>query len=190
MSISPDPAGLSSPAQHPAFVDAKLAVRRANAVGEEWIVTKVMKYKNFTAPDGSRSDFASVPRFLVWLIPRYGRYTKSAVLHDHLCRSHEVKRVEADRIFRESMADLDVAFLRRWLMLAGVRAGSGLSGATWHERCIWLLIALPAAAFVFVPAVVILVWLGMFWLIELVFFAAFKLAGRTRPNRPRLLVKL
>ncbi|RSM34604.1 DUF1353 domain-containing protein [Amycolatopsis balhimycina DSM 5908] len=86
MSISPDPAGLSSPAQYTAFVDATLAVRQANAVGEEWIVTKAMKYKNFTVPDGSRSDFASVPRFLVWLIPRYGRYTKSAVLHDHLCR--------------------------------------------------------------------------------------------------------
>jgi hypothetical protein len=38
--------------------------------------------------------------------------------------------------------------------------------------------------------VVILVWLSVFWLIELVFFAAFKLTGRTRPNRPRLLVKL
>jgi hypothetical protein len=35
-------------------------------------------------PSGTATDFASVPRLFVWFIPRYGRWTKPSVLHDHL----------------------------------------------------------------------------------------------------------
>ena len=37
-----------------------------------------------------RTDLASVPRFLSWLFPRYGKYTKAAVIHDYLCQSLDV----------------------------------------------------------------------------------------------------
>ncbi|HEY5171135.1 MAG TPA: DUF1353 domain-containing protein, partial [Acidimicrobiia bacterium] len=33
------------------------------------------------------TDLASVPRSLTWLFPRYGKYTKAAVLHDYLCQN-------------------------------------------------------------------------------------------------------
>jgi len=33
------------------------------------------------------TDLASVPRSLTWLFPRYGKYTKAAVLHDFLCQN-------------------------------------------------------------------------------------------------------
>jgi hypothetical protein len=33
------------------------------------------------------TDLASVPRSLTWLVPRYGMYTKAAVLHDYLCQT-------------------------------------------------------------------------------------------------------
>ena len=42
--------------------------------------------QSFAVPAGSDTDFASVPRIFVWLLPRYGRYTKAAILHDHLWR--------------------------------------------------------------------------------------------------------
>src|SRR4026208_1561153 len=43
----------------------------------------------YTVPAGEETDFASVPRPFVWFIPRYGRYTKAAILHDRLCRLAE-----------------------------------------------------------------------------------------------------
>jgi hypothetical protein len=38
----------------------------------------------FVVPEDFQSDFASVPRAFVWLLPRYGRYTKASILHDAL----------------------------------------------------------------------------------------------------------
>src|SRR5215468_1180661 len=68
-----------------------------------------------TVPAGFETDFASVPRPFVWLVPRYGLYTPAAILHDYLCGSKKIPRAECDRIFREAMNDLTVAFLRRWI---------------------------------------------------------------------------
>lgn len=90
------------------------------------------------------TDLASVPRSLTWLIPRYGMYTKAAVLHDYLCQTvgketievfatpataakraappgePQVIRLEdrsdADEIFRLAMTELGVPWARRWLM--------------------------------------------------------------------------
>src|SRR5438093_7156274 len=36
-------------------------------------------------PAGFVTDLASVPVFLTWIFPRYGKYTKAAILHDYLC---------------------------------------------------------------------------------------------------------
>jgi hypothetical protein len=85
-----------------------------------------------------KTDLASVPRSLTWLFPRYGRYTKAAVLHDFLCQNFdkaefacapngatgqtiELKdRSDADEAFREVMREANVPWLRRWLMWAAV----------------------------------------------------------------------
>jgi len=37
-------------------------------------------------PAGERTDFASVPRLLQWLMPATGKWTRAAVVHDMLCR--------------------------------------------------------------------------------------------------------
>jgi Protein of unknown function (DUF1353) len=94
------------------------------------------------------TDLASVPRSLTWLFPRYGNYTKAAVLHDHLCHSFAVESVavyptpadvaesgadptatqlielqdrsDADEIFRLAMSELGVPWARRWLMWSAV----------------------------------------------------------------------
>ena len=81
------------------------------------------------------TDLASVPRSLTWLFPRYGRYTKAAVLHDYLCQSFGttpstpsdppsvlplVDRSDADEMFLLFMKALGVPRLRRWLMWGAV----------------------------------------------------------------------
>lgn len=73
------------------------------------------------------TDLASVPPFLTWLVPKDGRHTPAALLHDALMPHDELwylgpdlDRVEADRIFRNAMQHLGVAFLRRWAMWGAV----------------------------------------------------------------------
>lgn len=160
-----------------------------------WRLLKNLTYRGrgdsippITVPVGFETDFASVPRPFVWLVPRYGLYTPAAILHDYLCRSKTMPRAECDRIFREAMNDLKVAFLRRWIMWAAVRVtivrGDGL-----QDLPRWLVIALPAAVFVIVPAAVILLWLALFWVIETIVYWPLRLVGRT-PNPPKLRIKL
>jgi len=88
--------------------------------------------RRFEVPEHDVSDFASVPSFLTWLIPRYGRHTLAALLHDHL-QDHlyrpgnpipddpeAVTSEEADTIFRQAMQYSQVPFVRRWVMWAAV----------------------------------------------------------------------
>jgi hypothetical protein len=81
------------------------------------------------------TDLASVPRSLTWLFPRYGKYTKAAVLHDFLCQNFRnapsissatpsllplTDRSDADEVFLVVMKELGVPRLRRWLMWGAV----------------------------------------------------------------------
>lgn len=88
--------------------------------------------RRFDVPEHDVSDFASVPGFLTWLVPRYGRHTLAALLHDHL-QDHLVKpgtpkpadpeavtSEEADTVFRQAMQYSRVPFVRRWVMWAAV----------------------------------------------------------------------
>src|SRR3954470_12268074 len=94
------------------------------------------KGDTFVVPTGFVTDFATVPRFLHWLVSPYGAYTRAAVLHDWLlvelaawtktqamhspgsghgpqppANSHDT-----DGIFRRVMQDLGVPFIQRWIM--------------------------------------------------------------------------
>lgn len=77
------------------------------------------------------TDFASIPFFLTWLVPKDGTHTPAAVLHDALIGGrkdvhYETSAAEtipdrhADYLFREAMRQSDVAWLRRWIMWAAV----------------------------------------------------------------------
>jgi hypothetical protein len=86
----------------------------------------------FTVPGDLASfetDLASIPVFATWLVPKDGRHTPAALLHDALVRDREGRRTvvgplvdghEADRIFRDAMGELQVPLLRRWMMWAAV----------------------------------------------------------------------
>ena len=158
------------------FEAGSLTVRRVDA--NTWSVVDPLVYRGrderFVVPAGFRTDFATVPRLVVWLVPRFGAYTLAAILHDWLCsdgiRSGAVTSREADGIFRRVMRESGVPVLRRWLMWAGVRWGALTSEL---RRPGWLFsapgviaISLLAAPLVVPPAVVIAPGLLLFALAE------------------------
>ncbi len=166
------------------------------ASDEEWELLEDLVYQgkkeSFTVKKGFRTDLASVPHSFTWLVPRYGRYTRAAVLHDMLCREAHARRFsryDADGIFRRTMRELGVGFLRRWLMWVAVRFGAGWTGF-WEGgllRGLWVLaLGLVFLAFLFVPLAVVTVWLALFWLLEWVVFAPLKVGSRKKQvNTPR-----
>jgi hypothetical protein len=161
---------------------------------EDWQLLAALDYdgksEHFEAPVGMRTDFASVPRIFVWFLPRYGRYTKAAILHDYLCAGGQVERVDADAIFRRAMRELGVPFLRRWIMWAAVRWGALLApGGTkgWlKESPRVLLVSALALPIVLPPAVVILLAIAAFYVLEMASYLLLHLseAGRTAIKRP------
>jgi hypothetical protein len=156
----------------------------------DWELLRILEYKgnrdHYEVPEGMKTDFASVPRVFVWFLPRYGRYTKAAILHDYLwrdaVRAGDLTLAEADGLFRRAMWELGVPFLRRWLMWGAVRIGAlTKSGGRKHWlRDSWrviplLLLALPIVG---PPALLILVALMLFYLVELLVYVPLKLFGR------------
>lgn len=158
---------------------------------------------DFVVPEHEGTDFASVPRIFSWLLPRYGRYTKAAVLHDYLWRvavpRRQVSRLQADGIFRQAMRELEVPFVRRWIMWAAVRWAAlvkpdGRRG-WWRESWRVGLVTVMALPIIAPAALVVAVTLPVFYLIEMLAWlplwlgrAVGKKRGRPtkRVNQPRL----
>ncbi len=148
------------------FQPGSLTVSRVDA--NTWALVDGLLYQGrwerFVVPAGFRTDFATVPRVVSWLVPRFGAYTLAAILHDWLCtegiRSGAVSPREADGIFRRVMRESGVPVLRRWLMWAGVRWGAltdDLRRPGWHHSAPGVLaISVLAAPLIVPPALVIL----------------------------------
>jgi hypothetical protein len=173
------------------FEPGSLTVRRVDA--NTWSLVDELVYRGnrerFVVPAGFRTDFATVPRVVTWLVPRFGAYTLAAVLHDWLVTvgisSGVVSSREADGIFRRVMRESGVPVLRRWLMWAGVRWGALADG---RRRAGWLAsgpgvvgISVLASPLVVPPALVIAPGL-------LVYVLAEGLVSLVAPNRQEQLV--
>jgi hypothetical protein len=173
------------------FEPGSLTVSRVDA--NTWSLVDRLVYRGtrqrFVVPTGFRTDFATVPRVVTWLIPRFGAYTLAVILHDWLVsegiRSGVVSAREADGLFRRVMRESGVPVLRRWLMWAGVRWGAL---ADERRRAGWwasapgvLAISVLAAPLVVPPAVVIAPGL-------LVYAVAERLASLIAPTGPEELV--
>jgi Protein of unknown function (DUF1353) len=112
------------------FLPGTLTVRRVDA--STWALVDELVYQGnrqrFVVPAGFETDFATVPRPVTWLVPRFGAYTLAAILHDWLVTvgidSGVVTSNDADGIFRRVMRESGVPVIRRWLMWAGVRWGA------------------------------------------------------------------
>ena len=140
-----------------------------------------------TVPAGTETDFASVPRSLVWFLPRYGRWTKPSIVHDYLWRSlspsGEVHWRDADRYFREAMEHTQVPLLRRWIMWSAVRWAALFKPGGWHgwwqDLPAMLLFTLIGLAFVLPPAVLIVPALLAFHIVEWVVYSVKRLCRRS-----------
>ena len=109
--------------------ETELVVREAGVT--YWELVEPLIYRGaedrFEVAAGFRTDFASVPRPIWPLIPRTGRYTKAAVVHDWLYAVQLTTRKDADGIFRRIARELGANRVRRWALYRGVRLGG------WHR---------------------------------------------------------
>jgi Protein of unknown function (DUF1353) len=171
---------------------------------QKWKLLKQMDYQGakelFQVPAGQTTDFASVPRIFVWFLPRYGRYTKAAILHDYLWEEkvpQGMSRIDADGLFRQAMRELNVPFLRRWIMWAAVRWAAlfkpdGRAG--WLKELPRVLFFTLVGLFVVLPPVLpILFSLVVFHLMEWIAWVPLKITNaikakarkpETRVNEP------
>jgi hypothetical protein len=178
------------------FDSPALTVRRVS--DELWEVVAALVYHGrrdtFVVPAGFRTDFATVPRMVVWLIPRFGRYTLAAVLHDWLTseglRTGVVSSRDADGLFRRVMAELGVPPVRRWVMWAGVRWGAlanPLRRPGWlRDAPRVLAVSVPAAPVVVPPALLITAALAVYTAVESVVTALVPGADRSGDRGMRL----
>ncbi len=111
------------------------------------------------------SDLTSVPALFTWLVPKSGDHLPAALIHDGLVRAEgappdhigpDMDRVEADRVFRDAMADAGTGVVRRWIVwtavtLATIWAQQG-TAASAHLRAYyrWVMAATLGS----------IVWLG------------------------------
>ncbi len=103
-------------------------------------------------PASFRTDLTSVPALFTWLVPKTGAHLPAALLHDGLVRDrgatsesyvstlgHHVDRVEADRIFRDAMADTGTGVVRRWIVWSAVTLATLVLGRDlpWAAATTW-----------------------------------------------------
>ena len=83
----------------------------------------------YTIPAGTRTDGASVPWGLRWLIEVLDERTfRPTALHDYLLENrHGLSRARIDGIFKEALEVMKVGLLKRWLMWTAVRIQSKLN---------------------------------------------------------------
>lgn len=92
-----------------------------------------------TVKKGEVTDGASIPRFF-WRVvgsPMDGEYLPAAIIHDHYCRcandipcekERDQLRLQADNLFRQMLAYLEISSWKVVSMYIGVRIGSHGSG--------------------------------------------------------------
>mgnify|MGYP000883625126 FL=1 len=129
------------------FIKGDLKVSQLNHLRDIfpnfWILEDDLVYQGkdetFTVPKDFVTDFATVPQFLQWIIPRTGAWNRAVIVHDYFCdRLGEEYYNEgffenegpfpgsrdADGIFRRILREEGVPFVKRWLIWTGVRWGA------------------------------------------------------------------
>ena len=99
--------------------------------GKTWIILHDFGYEIgeegsgdiINVPIGTYTDFASIPRPLWAVFPRWGKYGNAAVIHDWMYWNQSRSRKEADDIFLEGMVVLEVGYIQRYAIYLAVRLG-------------------------------------------------------------------
>lgn len=123
---------------------------------------------------GGLTDFASVPRVGVWLVPKFGKLTPAALWHDWACengiRDGLVSPRDTDAIFRSLMRRDGVPPLLRNIAWCGVRWGAAANPIRRHEW--WsdfprvFLLTLVALPLMLLAAIGILIGLFAYHVLE------------------------
>lgn len=123
--------------------------------GKEWRLALAYQYHigskrakaHIAVPAGFIHDFASIPKFLLLILPWWAKFNKSAVLHDFLYRFHLYSRAQADLYFYEAMlvafrhhrSGKFVAWLEykavRWFGHWAYKGGQWPYGPPQHPNC-------------------------------------------------------
>jgi hypothetical protein len=153
---------------------------RAALLGPWWNLVDDVVYRDaagriWTIPAGTWTDFASVPKFLQWFAPHEGLWTAAAILHDYFCEvaiaAGLISARDADRVFREVMAELGVGRFQRWLMWVGVRLGALVSpvrrAGWWRDAPAVLGLSVAALPLIAPAALVVLAQTGLNKLVAL-----------------------
>ena len=150
MPIKSDTARFYDPGAGPGSEIVVALERVPGKGAEEWYLTHKIAYRDREfekngEPDivvprdqhDFRTDLTSVPQFMTWLVGRTGVHLPAALIHDALTEPFlgrdgdgkirkdwigpaEITQLQADRIFRDAMADLGTPVIRRWLVWSAV----------------------------------------------------------------------
>lgn len=157
------------------FISDELSVRSVDDDTWELLVALVYQGRDerFVVPVGFRTDFASVPQAVQWLVPTTGRYTRATVLHDWLCGeplvSGQLSSHDVDGLLRRVLREEGVPLVRRRVMWAGVRWGALVDPQRrpgwWRDAPAVIAISVLALPLV-APTVPVLAALGLDWLLS------------------------
>lgn len=101
-----------------------------------WCILSIKAYAcaycvDYEIYTGFKTDLASVPRILRWLIPVEGKHKYAALLHDYLYReivsNGGMPRKEADDIFMAAMKSDGVSAAKRYTIYFAVRLFGGFT---------------------------------------------------------------
>jgi Protein of unknown function (DUF1353) len=93
------------------------------------------------------TDFASIPRYMSWLVSRYGRHTPAALVHDELVADgmEFEARKRADHVFLQMLDDLDVPPVQSRVMWTAVTLATRFRGPRAAKVGVVLWAVLAAA---------------------------------------------
>jgi hypothetical protein len=92
----------------PRFV-GRVAIYQLEGHKGEWFCTlEPLTYvdqdgKRYTAPAGTLTDFASVPRAVWWIWPKNGKHSAGSIIHDHLCTTRHLASPKVHAIYRRAL---------------------------------------------------------------------------------------
>ncbi|MGB3736293.1 MAG: DUF1353 domain-containing protein [Ilumatobacter sp.] len=148
---------------------------------KDWRLTKPLVWEGewefFIIRSDFRTDFASIPKPVRWLLDNAGRNAEAAVLHDAVWRESQRKvgsRVDpwhADGVFRRALRQTGAPALTRSLMWFAVRATAtfagrfGKLGPSLPAKILQLLAIFVLGVVAALPATIIAaVGLVLYWL--------------------------
>lgn len=94
--------------------------------GVTWYLDRALVFKSSSVgdvriPRGFETDFASVPRLVTNIFPRWGTYGPASVVHDWLYWNQHTERKAADDAFLEAMVVSSVGVATRYALYSAVR---------------------------------------------------------------------